>query len=214
MSILAQLHALDINSIGASHLGRFEGFAARTLRGWQSRLDGASSDVPKAATQLFNWLSAATPRDDKRSVIHNDFKLDNVIVDPITLKPRAVLDWDMSTLGSPFFDLATLLTYWIAPDDPEGLQGINLTHSQTPGALSRGELIELYINASGYDAKHEEEELRFFVGLAFAKLGVVCMQLYDRFRQDPDGHQRNQKFGPAISAAFETGLAAVSRELF
>lgn len=214
VSILAQLHALDIKAIGASHLGRQEDFAGRTLRGWLSRLEGASSSVPKEARQLFDWLSAASPRDERRSVIHNDFKLDNVIVDPVSLKPRAVLDWDMSTLGSPFFDLATLLTYWISPSDPEGLQGINLTHSQSSGALSRRELVDLYLSASGYDSKREEDELCFFVGLAFAKLGVVCMQLYDRFLHDPDGHQRNEKFGPAIPAAFETGLAAVSRELF
>jgi aminoglycoside phosphotransferase (APT) family kinase protein len=205
VEILRQLHGFDPEAIGAGILGRSGGFAARTLRGWAARLDGAR-DQPAAARALFARLAAAAPQDARVAIIHNDFKLDNVVIDPATLAPRAVLDWDMATLGAPFFDLATLLTYWTAPDDPEGLRAINLTHSAAPGALTRRELADAYLSASGSDSAADEAELRFFLALAFAKLGVVCLQLHDKFRADPAGHARNEKFGAAAPGAFSRGL--------
>lgn len=204
--ILAQLHAFDIGAIGAEGLGRTGGFAARTLRGWTARMAGSATPAPPQARQLFDRLNALTPADSRVSVIHNDFKLDNVVVDPATLEPTAVLDWDMSTLGAPLFDLATMLTYWAAPDDAEGLRAINLTHASAPGALSRRELVQDYVLATGFDSATDESDLRFFLALAFAKLGVVCLQLYDKFRADPAGNARNEKFGAAAPGAFARGL--------
>ena len=213
VDILTELHGFDIAAIGAESLGRLDGFAARTLRGWTMRLNGAGTKPPAEAVVLFQKLAEVLPDEGRVSVIHNDFKLDNVVVDPVTLVARAVLDWDMSTLGSPFFDLATLLTYWIAPDDPEGLRVTNLTHSEVPGALTRRELAETYMRSRGYDSARDEAELRFFMGLAFAKLGVVYMQLYDRFRADPAGYARNEKFGAAAPGAFARGLDALGGRL-
>ena len=214
VQIIGSLHSLAIDAIGAETLGRREDFAARTLRGWTARLEGGGTAPPKAARQLFDWLSAQSPADRRRSVIHNDFTLDNVLVDLVDpLQPTAVLDWDMSTLGSPFFDLGTLLSYWIAPSDPAPLQGINLTHSQSPGALSRRELVDAYVAATGFDSASDEQDIRFFAALAVAKLGVICIQLYDRFLQYPDTNQRNEKFGAAIEAAFELGLSVADGEV-
>lgn len=205
VGILTQLHGFDPAATGATVLGKTGGFAARTLRGWTARLDGAR-DQPAEARALFTRLAAASPQDARVAIIHNDFKLDNVVVDPATLAPTAVLDWDMATLGAPFFDLATLLTYWAAPDDPEGLRAINLTHSAAPGALTRRELADAYVRATGHDSAADEADLRFFLALAFAKLGVVCLQLFDKFRADPSGHARNEKFGAAAPGAFARGL--------
>lgn len=206
VEILTSLHALDVQATGAEVLGRIGGFAARTLRGWTARLEGSASATPAEAQALFARLAAMAPADARVSIIHNDFKLDNVVVDPATLAPRAVLDWDMATLGAPFFDLATMLTYWSEADDPEPLRAINLTHSQAPGALSRRALAEAYVRATGFDSATDEAELRFFLALAFAKLGVVCLQLHDKFRADPITHARNEKFGPAAPGAFARGL--------
>lgn len=211
--ILVALHGFDIDRIGATPLGRMDGFAARTLRGWQGRLEGGAVPAPPVAKKLFSWLAINMPRDARCAVIHNDFKLDNVLVEPETLAPRAVLDWDMATLGAPLFDLATLLTYWAAPDDPAPLRAINLTHSMAPGALSRGALVERYFATAGFDHPSDEDDMRYFLALAFAKLGVICMQLYGRFQDDPETNARHEKFGAAISGAFELGLAAADREL-
>ncbi len=213
IDILTALHGFDIDAIGAAALGRREGFAARSLAGWSARLAGAGGAPLPEARALFDRLAALQPADARLSVIHNDFKLDNVVVDPLTLAPRAVLDWDMATLGAPFFDLATLLTYWAEADDSDGLRAINLTHSQAPGALTRRELAEGYIRATGFDSAADEADLRFFLGLAFAKLGVVYLQLYDKFRADPAGYARNEKFGAAAPGAFGRGLDALNGTL-
>jgi len=206
IDILAQLHRLDPVATGAGILGKTGGFAARTLRGWSARLEAAGERAPSEARALFSRLAAMTPEDARVAIIHNDFKLDNVVVDPLTLEPTAVLDWDMATLGAPFFDLATLLGYWAAPDDPEGLRAINLTHSAAPGALSRRALVDAYMRATGCDSAADEADLRLFLALAFAKLGVVCLQLHDRFRADPVANARHAKFGAAAPGAFARGL--------
>ncbi|MCB1387608.1 MAG: phosphotransferase family protein [Rhodobacteraceae bacterium] len=206
VTILTQLHGLDPAAIGALQLGRAGGFAERTLRGWTTRLQGSAARVPAEAPILFERLGRATPRDARLTVIHNDFKLDNVVVDPVSLAPTAVLDWDMATLGSPFFDVATMLTYWAEADDPEGLRAINLTHSEAPGALDRRALAQAYVQATGFDSAEDEADLRFFLALAFGKLGVVCLQLYDKFRADPERYRRNEKFGAAAPGAFARGL--------
>ncbi|WP_417588110.1 phosphotransferase family protein [Pararhodobacter oceanensis] len=205
IQILTQLHGFSIAAIGAQGLGRAEGFAARTLKGWDARLEGSTATPPAEALALFKRLNAAPPADQRVSVIHNDFKLDNVVVDPETLAPNAVLDWDMSTLGAPLFDLSTLLTYWCEASDPAGLRATNLTHSEASGALTRRELTQAYIRASGFDSAQDEADLRHFLALAFAKLGVVYLQLYDRYLSDPEGYARNQKFGAAAPGAFALG---------
>lgn len=213
VDILRQLHGFDIAATGAGVLGRTEGFAARTLRGWTARLDGTKAAPPPEAAQLFRRLAEMVPEEGRVSVIHNDFKLDNIVVDPATLAPTAVLDWDMATLGSPFFDLATLLSYWASPLDPAGLRAINFTHSEAAGALTRRELVEAYMRASGHDSARDEAELTFFIGLAFAKLGVVCLQLYDRFCADPARYARNENFDKAAPGAFALGVEALDGKL-
>ncbi|MBX3577399.1 MAG: phosphotransferase family protein [Rhizobiaceae bacterium] len=212
VDVLAHLHGLDVAAIGAGTLGKPDGFAARTLRGWTQRLDGAGG-APASARALFAWLNEARPADRRVCVIHNDFKLDNVVVDPETLEPRAVLDWDMATLGSPFFDLATLLSYWVQPTDPEALHAVNHTHSLAPGALSRRDVAERYLAATGFTSATDESDLRFFLALAFAKLGVVYLQLHGRFQADPENNRRYERFGAVVPGVFELGLAAAAGEL-
>jgi len=212
VDVLAHLHRLAIDAIGAGNLGKTDGFAARTLRGWTQRLEGTGG-APSSARVLFARLNEAQPSDRRVCVIHNDFKLDNVLVDPETYEPRAVLDWDMATLGSPFFDLATLLSYWVQPTDPAELQAVNHTHSLSPGAMSRREVADRYLAATGFTAPTDESDLRFFLALAFAKLGVVYLQLHSRFQADPENNRRYERFGAVVPGVFELGLAAAAGDL-
>ncbi len=213
--ILASLHELDIEAIGGDGLGRRGDFAARTRAGWRKRLMHGTDTPPRPALALFDWLDAQSPRDDRVAVMHNDFKLDNVLVDPDRpTEARAVLDWDMATLGSPFFDLATLLTYWTSPDDPESLRAINLTHSESAGAVSRADLVARYCRQASLDIDAETDELRFFLALAFAKFGTVLIQLHNRYLRDPDDAEAFRKFGDGIEDAFVMGHAALRGDLF
>lgn len=212
IEVLTQLHGLDVDAIGASALGKRDGFVERTRAGWELRLRSAAVEPSDAAAGLFEWLAANQPEDRRVCVIHNDFKLDNILVDrEQPTQAVAVLDWDMVALGDPYFDLATLLSYWAESGDPAELRAINATHSEAPGALNRAALIAAYAAASG--APLDLDRLRYFRALAQAKLGVVLLQLNNRFLKDPDAGRRFMRFGAAALPAFEMGLAIARGEI-
>src|SRR5882724_485049 len=154
---------------------------------------------------LFAWLEAKRTPTEAVRIIHNDFKLDNILVDRTSSTVAvALLDWDMVTLGDPYFDLATLLSYWVAPEDPSPLRAFNTTPSETPGALSRAALVEAYSRAIGVAL--DPERLLYFRVLAYAKLGVVLMQLDERYRGDAEAAVPHTQFAAAVVPAFEMGL--------
>jgi aminoglycoside phosphotransferase (APT) family kinase protein len=205
IDILAHLHQLDIGAIGADQLGRSDNFAERTRAGWSLRLAAISDSPPEEASAVFAWLETKRPPTEAVRIIHNDFKLDNILVDrAYPTVPVALLDWDMVTLGDPYFDLATLLSYWVAPEDPSPLRAFNTTPSETPGALSRAELVDAYSRATGVAL--DPQRLLYFRVLAYAKLGVLLMQLYKRYRGDTESALPNTQFAAAIVPAFEMGL--------
>jgi len=205
IDVLAHLHGLDIRAIGADKLGRSGNFAERTRAGWSLRLAAASDSPPEEARALFAWLEAKRTPTEAVRIIHNDFKLDNILVDRTSSTvPVALLDWDMVTLGDPYFDLATLLSYWVAPEDPSPLRAFNTTPSETPGALSRAALVEAYSRATGVAL--DPERLLYFRVLAYAKLGVVLMQLDERYRGDAEAAVPHTQFAAAVVPAFEMGL--------
>ena len=117
---LAALHAVDPEQIGLGTLGRPAGFLGRTLDGW-SRRGIALIDLVnfRVFDETAAWLRGRLPKERPSSFIHCDFKLDNMILEPVTLAPVAVIDWDMGTRGDPLWDLAVLLSYWAEPNDPD-----------------------------------------------------------------------------------------------
>ncbi|MGI9384745.1 MAG: phosphotransferase family protein, partial [Methyloligellaceae bacterium] len=111
---LAAIHAVDTAAIGLDDLGRPEGFVARAIAGWSKRGAAAAFDDASHSlvAEIAAWLGRQDVEEGDATLLHNDFKLDNMILEPETLAPVAVLDWDMGTRGDPRFDLATLLSYW------------------------------------------------------------------------------------------------------
>lgn len=181
---LVALHQVDIASVGLVDLGKPNGFAARTLGGWTKRAMAASDgEISKRTTLIVNWLEANLPRyGNAPSLLHNDFKLDNVVLNPNDFSsPRAILDWDQATLGDRLFDLATLLSYWTQSTDHPALLTMAQMPSALPGFLSRQEAVGLYAKS----AKINLAAFRFYRVLAQFKLAVVVMQLHARYRQSP-----------------------------
>ena len=114
-------------------------------------------------------------------MIHNDYKFDNVVLDPADVtKIVGVLDWEMSTIGDPLTDLGTALTYWIDPKDPEELQKIRWCPSSYPGSLSRAQLVDYYTKETGRDVSRIVFYLVFAQGF---KLAVIAQQIYYRYHQ-------------------------------
>lgn len=179
---LAQLHAVPPAALGLETLGRPAGFLARTLAGWSAR-GAALADLveERAWAETLAWLDRRVPASGPACLVHNDFKLDNVILDPASLAPVAVIDWDMGTQGDPLWDLAVLLSYWVEPEDPPGLHEMRQMPTAMPGFWRRREVLDAYRRLTG----RAVEDFSFYRVLSLLRSGIVFLQLYDRYRRDP-----------------------------
>src|SRR5207248_2866995 len=117
---LALLHALDYKAAGLADLGKPEGYVTRQVTGWINRYVNARTDPLPEMDWIARWLTDHTPAESGAALVHNDYKYDNLLLDPADLtRIVAVLDWEMATVGDPLMDLGTTLGYWVEPGDPE-----------------------------------------------------------------------------------------------
>lgn len=178
VSVLASLHAVNAAAVGLGDFGKPAGFLARTAAGWARRGEAvAEGDDRTLIAELVHWLAGSVPPELPATLLHSDFKLDNVVLDPETLEARAVLDWDMSTRGDPLYDLATLLSYWVQPSDPDVMRRLGQMPTASAGFHSRAEAMAAYAALTGRDLSN----FHFYRVLALFKLGVVFLQLHARF---------------------------------
>jgi len=188
---LVALHNVDPAKVGLETLGRPDGFIARTTKGWMQRLETSwHGPLPKIAHEVEHWLIRHQPEDAKPTLIHNDFKLDNMIFNPDTLAPVAVIDWDMGTRGAPAYDLAVLLSYWTQADDPQVMQDLGQMPTASHGFVTRQEAAARYAETSGHPLDH----FAFFRVLATLRLAGVFMQLNNRYRQGGTTDGRLESF--------------------
>jgi aminoglycoside phosphotransferase (APT) family kinase protein len=174
---LAELHAVDFEAAGLGDLGRPEGYAARQIEGWTKRYRRVETDLVPEADNVAAWLRDAIPTERDSALIHNDFKHDNVVLDPDDWsRVIAVLDWEMATLGDPLMDLGTSLAYWIQPSDPPEVLEARLSPTTWPGTPSRSDFVEAYARASGRDVEH----VVFYYAYGLFKVAVIVQQLYAR----------------------------------
>lgn len=193
VSTLAQLHRVDTESIGLQDLGKPQGFIDRAIAGWSKRgaLVSQSGPTQKLIGEISAWLAAQRFRERDATLLHCDFKLDNMILDPVSLAPRALVDWDMGTRGDPLFDLATLLSYWAEPGDPQGLQNLRQMPTAKPGFWSRAQVAQRYAELTACDLG----DLAAMRVLALLKLGVVFLQLHRQWLNGAVTDSRYSGFG-------------------
>src|SRR5581483_9835123 len=135
---------------GLTDLGRPEGYVERQVAGWSKRwADARTGDVPELEVAAA-WLERCRPADSGVTVVHNDFKFDNLVLDADDpAQVVAVLDWEMATIGDPLMDLGTTLGYWVEPADPAPLKALTVGPTDRPGSLSRREVVERYEAMTG-----------------------------------------------------------------
>jgi aminoglycoside phosphotransferase (APT) family kinase protein len=188
VKLLAQLHTVDPRSVGLGDLGKPTGFLERTIEGWAKRALIATEDQPRPVVlALLDWLRGHRVPDGAPTLLHCDFKLDNVVWDPASLEARAVLDWDMTTRGDPLFDLATLLSYWTEADDPHAMHQLQQMPTAGKGFPPRSAIVAAYAAHTGRDIS----DFPFYRVLAMFKLGVAFLQLFARYR---NGTTQDERF--------------------
>ena len=175
---LAALHAVDYQAAGLADMGKPDGYVERQVTGWTKRYGQAQTSVVPAMESVAKWLSGNMPTEAGVSVIHNDYKYDNVIFDHTDLtKIIAVLDWEMATIGDPLMDLGTSLGYWVQATDPEALQQAAFGPTAIFGSLTRQELIDRYQAKTGIEILNPV----FYYCFGLFKLAVIVQQIYARF---------------------------------
>ncbi len=199
---LVELHALDFEAAGLGDLGRPEGYIERQIEGWSGRWKAARTDEMPAMERAARWLADSMPAESGAALIHNDYKYDNLVLDPADpTRIVGVLDWEMATLGDPLMDLGTSLGYWVDPADPPALRELALSPTTLPGNPSRRELAELYAERSGRDI----DDLVFYYVYGLFKIAVIIQQIYYRYRQ---GLTRDERFAGLVEGV--RGLAAMA----
>ena len=175
---LARLHNIDYASVGLADLGKPHGYLERQVRGWIERYHGSKThDLPEIE-QISEWMQRNLPSTQAAALIHNDYKFDNVILDPNDLpKIIGVLDWEMCTLGDPLSDLGTALAYWVEAEDSDDLQKLRWGPTSYPGSMTRKALVERYAQVSGRDVSN----MLFYVVFARFKVAVIVQQIYYRY---------------------------------
>lgn len=189
---LVDLHGVDPEAVSLSDLGRAEGFMVRQVQGWAGRWENAKTVEVPLFYELQAWLENNLPEPPRVSLVHNDFKLDNMMVeadDPS--KAVAVFDWDMCTLGDPLADLGTLLGYWTEASDSEDRTAFAVMPTNQPGFPTRDEVVERYARRSGMDLAN----IAWYEVFAIWKTAVVIQQIYVRWHRGQTKDDRFKTYG-------------------
>ena len=197
---LADLHSVDYRAIGLGQLGKPEGFMERQITGWTARYERAkTSDLPLVA-ELSRWLLDHLPPSPAPALVHNDWRLDNIMLDAEDPgRVEAVFDWDMCTVGNPFADLGTLLSSWT--EEGEGLGGA--MPSNVPGFMSRREAAARYGQRRGIDV----DTVPYYYIFGLFKIAVVVQQIYHRYHIGQTKDARFQPFGQLAELLFQMAQA-------
>ncbi|MBU1273880.1 MAG: phosphotransferase family protein [Proteobacteria bacterium] len=198
VEVMAELHAVDFQAAGLGEFGKPQGYVRRQVEGWSKRYRAARTpDVP-GGEAVMDWLAQEMPPESPTpTVIHNDFKLDNVVLDPADpLKIIGVLDWEMATLGDPLMDLACTLAYWVQADDPPELVGEASMITHLPGSLTRREAVEYYGQLTG----RIMDRMDFYYCFGLFRLAVIAQQIYYRYYHGQTADGRFARLGGAVGA--------------
>lgn len=206
---LARLHALDYTAAGLGDLGRPDGYVDRQIEGWIKRYDQAKTEHVAELERLASWLDQHRPTIQSTSLIHNDYKYDNLMLNPNDLTQIvALLDWEMTTVGDPWMDLGTTLAYWVQPDDASMLRQHAFGPTLVEGSMSRQEIVDRYLEFSGGEAR----DPLFYYCYGLFKLGVIVQQIFARFVRGHTQDKRFAKLDRLVLAIGQAGLTAIDRE--
>lgn len=210
---LAQLHSVDPITAGLDQLGRPQGYLQRQVKRWGEQWQLTKTRELPEIEKLQAWLEVAIPKIPTNlpsAIVHGDYRIDNVILDPKTSEIIAVLDWEMSTLGDPISDLAISLVYWSqAGDTLRNEIPVAQEVTSGPGFWTREQVVQRYVSQTGYDISHLDE----CIALACFKLAVIMESIHHRNlsgKQLGAAAGAQSTMGQATVALTKLGLAVIS----
>ena len=199
---LVALHAVDPAAVGLADFGRPEGFVARQVRRWHTQLEAAYHRDLKGADELYARLADRIPVHSDTTIVHGDYRLDNLLTDVRTDAVNAVLDWEMATLGDPLTDLALMVLYQRLAT----IEGVHVSDvSAAPGYLDEARMLERYASASGRSI----EGFGFYVALAAYKLAAILEGIHLRYLNGRTVGEGFDTIGDGIGPLLELGLTAI-----
>lgn len=202
---LAALHALDLDAAGLADFGKPAGYVRRQIEGWTRRWQDAQTENVPEMDEAARWLAERMPSESsgRPALIHNDYKLDNILLDPADpTRITGLLDWEMATVGDPLMDLGTALSYWIEAGDPAAFRELRFSPTTAPGFITRAEFLARYEEVSG---RAVAGPVYYYVYGLF-KLAVILQQIYYRYAH---GHTRDDRFATLGEVAKGLGRQAV-----
>ncbi|MBV8637349.1 MAG: phosphotransferase family protein [Candidatus Eremiobacteraeota bacterium] len=201
---LADLHRVDVPGTGLTELGHPDGYVTRQLDGWAKRWNAARTNETIDASALLEWLRGRLPPSPVAALVHNDYKLDNMLLDPHDpAKIVALLDWDMCTYGDPLMDVGYVLALWPEAGDPEAFRAWGMP-SWREGFPTRREVVARYAQATGFDVSH----VPWYHIFNIFRFAVILQQIYKRYEA---GQTHDERFAPFGTQA--NGLVTIATML-
>ncbi|WP_199435072.1 phosphotransferase family protein [Qaidamihabitans albus] len=185
---LVELHEVDVAAAGLGDLGKGTGYVERQIRGWTERYRRARTENVPEFAEVTAWLAANLPDEVSICLIHNDYRLDNVVLDSAEgLDVVGILDWEMATLGDPLMELGSTLAYWVQADDDDFFKASRRQPTHLPGMLTRAEVVDHYARRTGLAIP----DWTFYEVYGLFRLAAIIQQIYYRYHQ---GQTRNPAF--------------------
>jgi aminoglycoside phosphotransferase (APT) family kinase protein len=211
IDLLVALQNVDWRAVGLEGFGRPDGYLPRQLKRWVDQLERTiphTRPLP-VMNQVRDWLQAHIPESPPATIVHGDYKLDNVMWNPSDPpKPIAIFDWEMSTIGDPLADLGWLLSYWPDPNDPPSNRGSMSTMAPEPGYMTRREMLDRYEAKTG----RKMNDFPFYQAFAIFKLAIIMEGSYSRFvlgqTDDPLFIQMKERVPALADSAWKVCQAA------
>ncbi len=203
----AKIHLIDIKSAGLDFIGKPAGYVQRQVEGWSQRYRKARTDDAPDCEIIMAWLKDKMPADtDRPTLVHNDYKLDNVVLNPE--KPEkiiGILDWEMTTCGDPLMDLGNSLAYWVEENDPKEMQMMRTMPTNMPGALTRQAILDHYEMCTGRSTR----QFDFYYTFGLFRLAVIAQQIYYRYYHKITSNKRFATLIYAVNALEQTALRVI-----
>jgi aminoglycoside phosphotransferase (APT) family kinase protein len=207
VTTLAAIHSVDASDPAIAALGKPEGYIARQISGWTKRWEASRTDDVLPMDRVATWLASNQPESSGVCLVHNDYKYDNLVLDPAdNSKIVAVLDWEMATLGDPLLDVGTSLGYWVEAGDHPAFRSLGLGVTSLPGNFTRADLWARYLERAG----RRPISSAFYYAFGLFKIAVIAQQIFFRYRKGLTTDERFARLGEAVQLLARTAERAAT----